>query len=84
MIARINLAFNLFSVITFTWGFGERYKQNIKKIFFLKYVGPLVIVFFLQSFIRSQIGYKLDDSSRMHPYYFFWEDYHTHPSITKF
>lgn len=84
MIARINLAFNLFSIITFTWGFGERYKQNIKKIFFLKYVGPLVIVFFLQSFIRSQIGYKLDDSSRMHPYYFFWEDYHTHPSITKF
>lgn len=84
MIARINLAFNLFSVITFTWGFGERYKQNIKKTFFLKYVGPLVIVFFLQSFIRSQIGYKLDDSSRMHPYYFFWEDYHTHPSITKF
>lgn len=84
MIARINLAFNLFSIITFTWGFGERYKQKIKKHEFFKIIGPLVIVFFLQSFIRSQIGYKSDDLSRMHPYYFFWEDYHTHPSITKF
>ena len=84
MITRMNLAFNLFSIITFTWGFSERYQKYIREHEYFKFIGPCLILFFLQSYVRSQIGYDLNDSSRMHPYYFFWEDYHTHPSITRF
>lgn len=84
MITRINLPFNMFSIILFTWAYGERYKSLIAKNPVLRFIPILLILYFLQFYIRQQIDCDLNLASRMHPYYFFWQDYHNHPSITRF
>jgi hypothetical protein len=81
MISRMNIAFYVFSIVVFTWSFGKRYKQIIKSNKLIKLIPILILFWFVQSFVRSHIGYKLDNYDRMHPYYFFWEDYRTHPSL---
>lgn len=84
MISRMVLSFYFFSIIVFTWAFGERYKRIISNAKYLKIIPLFIFLWFFQSYIRSHIGYKLDDVDRLHPYYFFWENYQTHPSITRF
>lgn len=84
MIARINLSFYLMSIVVITWAFGDRYNLKIKRHKIFKIIPFLVFLWFVQAYIRSHINYDLNNADRMHPYYFFWEDYHTHPSITRF
>ena len=84
MIYRMVLPFYLFSIVVITWAFGERYKQIISNTKYLKIIPLIIFLWFFQSYIRSHIGYDLDNFDRMHPYYFFWENYQTHPSITRF
>lgn len=84
MITRMNLAFDIFSLVVITWAFGERYKMVVKKYRIVKIIPILVFLWFFQSYVRFHIDYDLDELSRMHPYYFFWEDYSSHPSITRF
>lgn len=84
MIGRINLGFDIFSIVVVTWAFGERYKRFVLRNRFVRVVPVLVFLWFVQAYIRFHIDYDLNNVDRMHPYYFFWEDYQTHPSITRF
>lgn len=84
MITRMNLAFDIFSLVVITWAFGERYVNIMRKHKIIKIIPILVFLWFFQSYIRFHIDYDLDELSKMHPYYFFWEDYSSHPSITRF
>lgn len=85
MIVRINLPFNIFSIITIAWALsGERINMLRKKY---KYVNMIVIFagfFFFQAYVRSHMNCDLWAATRMHPYYFFFEDYSNHPSIKYF
>lgn len=84
MITRMNLAFDIFSLVVITWAFGERYVKIVRKYKIAKIIPFLVFLWFFQSYVRFHIDYDVDELSRMHPYYFFWEDYSSHPSITRF
>lgn len=84
MIARMNLPFILFSIIVFTWAFENIKTMQIGKAEIGNVVGFVLLLYFTQFYIREQVGYDLDSASRMHPYYFFWENYQSHPSITRF
>lgn len=84
MIARMNLPFIMFSIIVFTWAFEKTKTIPIKKSKIVNVLGILLLLYFTQFFVREQVGYDLDSASRMHPYYFFWENYQSHPSITRF
>ena len=84
MIARMNLAFYIFSIVVFPWSFGERFRSiYIRKKWVVIYP-VLIFAWFTQAYVRSHIDYNLNNVDRMHPYCFFWEDYNNHPSITRF
>lgn len=84
MISRMILGFYIFSIIVFTWSLGNRYKILLMKNKRLVIIPILIFAWFTQAYVRSHIDYDLDNVDRMHPYYFFWEDYSSHPSITRF
>lgn len=85
MVNRLTCAFVIFGAIAFSWIFGNKYLLSDK---YRKFVNYMMVVFFLyfgQSLIKINLNSTIDFSSdgRMHPYYFIWEDYSHHPSITK-
>jgi hypothetical protein len=83
MMLRINLPFFLFSVVVIPWAiFGKRFSRFRKKEKWIVLVPVLIVAYFTQAYMRTHIDYDIEDAGRLHPYYFFWEDYHTHPSIT--
>jgi len=82
MIQRANLSFEIFSIIVFTWiygSYGGRRLINFKNIFVV-----FIVLYFTRSFIIASMSPDLDGLSRMHPYFFFFEDYSSHPTITRF
>lgn len=83
-IIRMNLVFNIFSIIVFTWVFGDRYHQSLKTKRNVNIIIFIIIFYFAQDYIRGNIGWDPTNAGRMHPYYFFFEDYSNHPSITRF
>lgn len=86
MVNRLTGAFSIFGAIAFSWIFGNKYILFDK---YRKFVNYLMVIFFLyfgQSLVKINLNSAIDFSSegRMHPYYFIWEDYSNHPSITKY
>lgn len=82
MINRIVFIFWVFGSIVVSWIFGENYMNSKYK----KYISILVllmVLYFGRVYLISQTNYDLESASKMHPYYFFFQDYHTHPSITQ-
>lgn len=86
MIGRLTTAFVVFGSITFTWIMGTEYYAKYKK---RQLVNKILVIFFLyfgQMLVKINLNSAIDLTSegRMHPYYFIWEDYSKHPSITKY
>jgi len=84
MISRMILGFQIFSIIVFTWSLGNRYKSLLKRNKSIVIFPILIFAWYTQAYVRSHIDYDLYNVDRMHPYYFFWEDYSSHPSIKRF
>lgn len=83
MIGRMIMANTLFVIIVFPWLLDYKYLQQKKK-HLLNILLLIVILYFTRSYILSNTFYDLKSEQRMHPYYFFFEDYHNHPSILYF
>ena len=86
MIGRLTTAFVVFGSITFTWIMGPEYYAKYKT---RQLVNKTLVIFFLyfgQMLVKNNLNSTIDlaSESRMHPYYFIWEDYSKHPSITKY
>ncbi|MBM6991879.1 MAG: EpsG family protein, partial [Prevotella sp.] len=82
MIQRMILANILFTIVIIPWIFESDKYLRIR--LFRKRVNILVlllILYFTRSYIINNTIYDLDSEQRMHPYYFFFQDYHDHPSI---
>lgn len=84
MTHRLVFIFETFGCVVVTWIFGTRFKNDIKIRKIATILSILVFLYFGRSFLISQYQYDLSDARRLHPYYFFWENYHSHPSITRF
>ena len=81
MFSRFNLPFSVFSIIVFTWAFGQKYDINVRVKKMANYIAFILLFLLSVSFIRSNMFYDLKNASRMHPYQLFFEDYSQHPSI---
>jgi len=84
LISRFNIAFSIMSIIVFTWVFGMEYKKNKKAQHLINVMVIVIILYMTRSFIIDCINPDLKNSTRMHPYYWFFEDYSKHPSIRRF
>jgi hypothetical protein len=81
-LSRINLGLWIFSIIVITWVLSSRqYKIHNKAI--MTYM-IIFMSYFSFVYIRECINPDLKDAGRMHPYYFFFQDYSDHPSIKYF
>lgn len=80
MINRMIMANTLFVIFVFPWLLENNYLSQRKK-YLLHTLLFIVILYFTRSYIISNTSYDLTNEQRMHPYYFFFEDYHNHPSI---
>lgn len=80
MINRVILPFSVMGIFCITWLLDSRYKLVLQRqknnILII-----LVVGYFTQSYVKQQIYYDLYDDMLLHPYYFFWQDYHKHPSL---
>lgn len=81
MFSRFNLPFSVFSIIVFTWTFGQKCDINVRVKKMANYIAFILLFLLSVSFIRSNMFYDLKNASRMHPYQLFFEDYSQHPSI---
>ena len=86
MISRLTGGFVVFGAIVFTWVLGTDYYSSLKR---RQLVNRILILFFLyfgQMLVKNNLNSTIDltSDSRMHPYYFIWEDYSDHPSIKYF
>ena len=81
MFSRFNLPFSVFSIIVFTWTFGQKCDINVIVKKMANYIAFILLFLLSVSFIRSNMFYDLKNASRMHPYQLFFEDYSQHPSI---
>lgn len=83
MVNRMILANMIFIIIVFSWSF-DLIEKNAKMKKVINVIMLVVILYFTRSFIINQVDYDVQSAQRMHPYYFFFEDYHNHPSIKYF
>lgn len=83
MVNRMVMANTVFVIFVVPWIF-DAIKVNVRKRKLINYIMLILMLYFTRSFIITQSEYDLQSSLRMHPYYFFFEDYHDHPSIKYF
>lgn len=82
LIDRIVMPFDLFGIICLTWAFGPRLHKAVFNYRLVSYVAAGLMCFYLMfGYVRGTINYDPTNEMRMHPYYFFFQDYHDHPSI---
>lgn len=84
MIHRIAYPLYFFGAIIITWTMGIKYRIN-KNIHGLVNIFILAVVLYYARFnILELTTTDVYDASRMHPYYFIFQDYSNHPSILFF
>ena len=83
MIGRLTGGFVVFGAIVFTWVLGNDYYTSLKRRQLINMILILFFLYFGQMLVKSNLNSNIDltSASRMHPYYFIWEDYRDHPSI---
>lgn len=81
MFSRFNLPFSVFSIIVFTWVFGQQNEITVRTKKIINSIAFILLFLLSVSYIRSNTFYDLKNASRMHPYLLFFEDYSQHPSI---
>ena len=82
MVNRMIMANTLFVIFVFPWLLENKYSPQRNRL--LKILLLVVILYFTRSYILTNTYYDLKSEQRMNPYYFFFEDYHNHPSILYF
>lgn len=83
MINRMVMSNLLFMIFVLPWVFEVKFQTiQRQKIFYLLLI--LLFCYFARSYVISNTTYDLKNEQRMHPYYFFFEDYRNHPSIIYF
>lgn len=82
LINRMVMANTLFVIFVFPWLLENKYLPKQKRL--LQILLLIIILYFTRSYIITNTNYDLKNDQRMHPYYFFFEDYHNHPSILYF
>lgn len=81
---RANVGFNIMLIIVFTWIFGKDYYKKTKLRQIINFSSLTIILALSFSFIEKNIKPDLTDPGRLHPYYYFFENWHNHPSIKRF
>lgn len=80
---RLCFPLSFFGAVILTWTRGKSTRTSVAH----KYLN-LIIVLMVFYYLRSQVidlsTWKRTDEGRMHPYYFVFENYRDHPSITNF
>lgn len=85
MVHRIIPPLVMFGAICFTWIFdGVKYYYNARYKKVVNVVCILVVLYLTRSMLINYSNCDLSSEERMHPYYFFFQDYMDHPSVTKF
>lgn len=84
MISRIVMANTMFVIVVLPWIFEGKSFIVTKRRRFVNGLLLVIVLYFSRSYILSNIDYDLTSSQRMHPYYFFFENYSNHPSILYF
>ena len=83
MIGRICNPLSIFGAIIFTWTMDKYARKTIAQRY-LNIIISLIILYYLRVQIIDLSNWNKSDEGRMHPYYFVFEDYRKHPSITQF
>lgn len=83
MINRMVMANTLFVIFILPWLLDKNNLPQPKKRL-LNALLLVTILYFTRSYILTNTYYDIKSEQRMHPYYFFFEDYHNHPSILYF
>ena len=83
MVNRFTVGLNMFGVVVFTWIFSREYYTSYKLRHLLNKILVVFFLYFGQILVKNNLYSNIDfySSDRMHPYYFFWENYNNHPSI---
>lgn len=85
MVQRIVPPLVMFGAICLTWIFdGVKYASIAKYRKVVNIICVLVVLYFTRSTIINNSNCDLNSEERMHPYYFFFQDYMDHPSVTRF
>lgn len=85
MIGRMVIANLMFVIVVLSWIFENKKYQELKQYRSkVNILMVILLIYFSRSYIINNMDYDLDSAQRMHPYYFFFQDYHDHPSITRF
>ena len=85
MIHRIIPPLIMFGAVCYSWIFGGyKYASVLKYKKMINLVCVLVLLYFTRSEMINNSDCDLSSEERMHPYYFFFQDYMDHPSVTKF
>jgi len=71
MVERLNISFSLMLIIVFTWCFEN--KSKYRK--FINILALIIISYLLITFVTRSINPDMNDERRMHPYYWFFENY---------
>ena len=84
MLHRIVPPLTMFGSVLMTWCFGREYYIKLKKRKTINIILVLMLLYLTRASINECINYDVYNSGRMHPYYFFFQDYKDHPSIKYF
>lgn len=84
MMHRIVPPLIMFGSVLITWCFGSEYYYRLKKRKAINILFVLLLLYLTRANINDCINYDVYNSGRMHPYYFFFQDYMDHPSIKHF
>lgn len=80
---RLCYPLSFFGAVVLTWAKGKSAHTFVTHKY-LKFVIILLVLYYLRSQAIDLSTWKRTDEGRMHPYYFVFEDYRDHPSITNF
>lgn len=83
MIHRLVMPLALFACFIITWT-SVRVTESVRKRKIYNYLLVLLLLYFFRSQYIQCSGWNPYNSGRLHPYYWFFEDYSDHPSIKYF
>ena len=85
LLFRMLIANMLFGVILVSWVLESRTYIVMKTRNIVRLTMTVVICLYTIAYCKYYVwGWDLDDPARLHPYYFIWEDYSSHPAITRY
>ena len=84
MIPRLVTPLLMFGAVVFTWLFGKKYMLTAKRRTVVNIIVILVLSYYTRSNFITSSHWDKYSADRLHPYYFFFQDYSDHPSVKYF